>query len=376
MFESDNLIYNRFDSIHVGGYKSISFSTVSEQYDFQYYRDDYKAFINVWGKRFPQDVFDQAIDYIFSNECGVDKIEIQSGGNNYRDMLDEVTDVVLEINHGTAPIADRIKAKGRYNLKRERSQMESDHGITRIEIENSPLSDETIEMYFGWKERTHGRDYHLTASDYVKKYHVTDVMKLFAGNRCVSMVLYCKVEDTVYIENLGYDIEFSSYSPGTLVYYNFLTEMEKEGVNYVFLGKSGLEYKKRFDSKEYVRYSGIIYRDEVFQRIRDYFGENSIQSCSIYGLGWGAKKFWSVRNLLEIDVLFGVDRDVKEFNGISVITPEELPQKNQADIMIITIVKRDQDIERIMNEKGYRYIYLFQLLDGIGCTSGADKGYI
>ena len=368
IYPSDNLIYNRYDLIMSQRFVEFAIDNGSDSFRFQYYTDNDRTFLNVWGKEFPQDVFDKAIEHVFKNEAKINAIEIRAAGNNYKEQLDETTDVEIELNHGTAAIETRLSSKGRYNLKREMRCLNNACGDTKLVKESAPIDDDTIRQYFEWKKETHGRDYGMTPEKYVEKYHVNGVIRLLAGSKCISMVLFCKCEDTVYVENLSYNPEYSKYSPGTLVYYFFLLEMEKEGINYVFLGRSGLDYKKRFGSVESRRFDGTIYRKEVFDKINNYFDKQGIHDYAIYGLGKCGNRFFRLRDSFNATLLFGIDQKVNEFNGIKVVRPNELNKENKPCIVIITMEARNKEIERNLEDYNCRSIYLDDLINEIGCV--------
>ncbi len=366
---SDNLIYNRFDIYRSDDCKSfiLTDNKAKLSYEFKYYCDVDKGYINVWGKVFPQTIFDQAIKEIFTHEDDTNKIIIQASGNNYYNQLETAIDTIIEVGKDTPEIKERVRAKGYYNLNRNKRRLAETKGDIHFIIQQTPIPNDAIELYFSWKRITHGREYGLTPEEYIKKFHVTHVFRLYAGDQCVSMVLYCKCENTVYVENLSYNPDYDQFSPGTIAYYMFLEEMKKTEIQYIFLGQAGLDYKKRFGSNEYKRYYGTIYRERVFSRINTFFDEKGIKTIAIYGLGTYGNRFWRTRDLYNVELLYGIDKNVREFHDIRVVSPDALKDVEPPDLVIVTMAERINEIDALLQDTNVRFIYFDELLERIGC---------
>ena len=220
---------------------------------------------------------------------------------------------------------------------------------------------EIVDIYFQWKRQSHGTEYNLAAEEYLQQYHVTDAMTLNLAGEPIAVLFYCLVDKTVYLENLSYDMSFGKYSPGITLYKAFLEKMVLKGCKNVFLGKSGLDYKKRFGSTEIVSYDGIIYRQEIFDEINLYFRQLNITNIAIYGLGKLGHQVLQYKKKLEPIFDYGIDRNRIKVDGLP--TYESVSDLPQCQLVIITVEKKINEIEDNLKGKGFEYIYWIDLIE-------------
>ena len=102
-------------------------------------------------------------------------------------------------------------------------------------------------------------------------------------------------------------------------------------------------------------YNGAIYREEVFGEINDFFEAEGIRTYAIYGLGTGGREFLCIRNRLEAELLYGIDRQKKEIDTLPVHTlEEELPK---ADAVLVTLKSRNGEAEKFLRQRFSKAFY-------------------
>ncbi len=354
-FEEDNLIYNRFDVIYGNAFMEMEFQYQEYVYPIALHRDGEKAFMNVWGKVFPQYVFDQAVERVFRICDETRYIEITQGGNNYRECLCRNNDYRIKIPATENDLLQRINSKSRNTLKRKRRILEEQCGPVNAISYGQNVPCEYVELYFKWKKESHGIDYNMSPAQYLEEYHVTDTILVKAGERPVGIMFFCMAEDTAYLENFSFESELARYSPGYITYVLFLEELISRKCRLLFLGGGDYEYKKRFGAEERAVYNGAIYREEVFGEINDFFEAEGIRTYAIYGLGTGGREFLCIRNRLEAELLYGIDRQKKEIDTLPVHTlEEELPK---ADAVLVTLKSRNGEAEKFLRQRFSKAFY-------------------
>ena len=132
-FDSDDLVYNRFDIIYPDDFVEEIYEYNEELYTTLIHIENESAFINVWGKFFPQKVFDLIIESVFLKYPYVLQIVITKAYNNYKDTMYETEDIILQIPNSFDELLNRIKAKHRYNLRRNRKLIEETVGAISVE---------------------------------------------------------------------------------------------------------------------------------------------------------------------------------------------------------------------------------------------------
>ncbi|QFJ54989.1 GNAT family N-acetyltransferase [Pseudobutyrivibrio xylanivorans] len=354
VFDSDNLIYNRLDLIYIDDVNDTYIIHEGIKYKFQYHIDGAVAEINVWGKYFPQSVFEKFIETIFDAEKNISSIDVRSALNDYHNQLILHGDMMIRLPSSSDELLNRLGSKGKHTLKRKRRILKE--CFKEFCIKNvDKIEPSDVETYFLWKKCTHGTEYNLSPDEYLKKYHVTNAIKLLGDNELVAILFYCKYKDVVYFENFSYNTEYKKCSPGFLVYSYFLEEMTNDGVKYVFLGKSGLDYKRRFYAEERNCYSGKIYRDSFFDSVKTFFDTNRVKNIVIYGFGVCGKEFLQANKHIGVNIICAIDRALNGDGSVKVISPDDVWPN--VDAIIVTMNSYNKDIENILDKKGTKYFY-------------------
>lgn len=348
-FEADDMIYNRFDLIYKENVESFFYKFEDKLFAIDAHYENSKAVLNVWGKMFPQDVFERAIENIFEQHLEIRYIEIKRAGNDYKNLLNECNDIRVPIPESEEQLLQRLRAKHRYTIKRIKRLLEEEYGKLEMTLYKSDIPDRIVEQYFIWKQTTHGMDYHMLPKEYLQKYYVTDGMLLKAGGKNIGVLFFCQVNSTIYLENFSYNTEMEKFSPGYIIYEMFLEELIKRKCTYLYLGGGEYAYKKRFGAEESIAYSGVIYRKEVFGDLNTYFEKQDVKKIAIYGLGAIGHAFLKIVNKLNVDLVYGIDREKKQIEGLQVYTPEHDLEK--VDAVIITLKLHNKEVEELLKSK-------------------------
>ncbi len=361
-FEADDLIYNRFDLIYVEDVERYLYRYEDREFAiYVHYRKD-KATLNIWGKQFPQSIFENVIDDIFKYHPEISCIDIKRAKNNYYNMLYEGNDILLSLPETVEQLLNRINTKSRCTLRRYKRRCEEKCGKLEVVLYNFNIPDEIVNQYFTWKRTTHGTDYHMSPKEYLQNYYVTDGILLKAGGRNIAVLFFCQVNHTAYLENLSYDTKMEKFSPGFLVYELFLEELIKRRCTHLYLGGGEYEYKRRFGAQVSAAYSGVIYRKGVFNALNSYFEEQGVKKIAIYGLGAIGHTFLNIVNLLHVDLVYGIDREEKQIEGLAVYTPED--DLKEVDAVIITLKFHNKEVEELLKSKFKRVYYWHDIAAG------------
>lgn len=362
IFEADDLIYNRFDLIYKENVERHVYESGEQKYVIYVHHENGKAQFNIWGKLLPQPLFEHVVDDVFRRHPETRSIEIKSAKNNYDNLLNEGNDIMIFLPETVELLLDKIRAKSRYTLKRQKRLCAKEYGELETAIYHLDIPDEAVRLFFGWKQMTQGTDYHMSPEEYLRKYHVTDCILLKAGGRGIGILFFCQVNHTVYLENLSYDMELEKFSPGYLVYEELLEELVKRKCTYLYLGGGDYAYKKRFGAKETLAYSGIIYRKEVYEGLNRYFKERGIGRIAIYGLGAQGRDFLKIVSRLNVELLYGIDREEKRIEGLRVFSPSANLEK--VDAVIITLKSYNREVEVLLKTMFGKVYYWRDLVAG------------
>ena len=227
----------------------------------------YKAKLNVWLRNIPIAVLNKSVDYIFSNHKNIIKIDIDNACSNIKNQLYNDNNWVVFLPSKREEIFERLNKKSRYNFNREKKHLEEQEGKLSFKKYDAPdsIPKQLFDTYFEWKKKSHGTDYKMTGLEYCQKYHITGAMSLTADQTYIAVLFYCSNIDSVYFENISYNAQLAKWSPGIILYEYFLEEMTSEQKKYIFLGNGNQSYKSRFESQEYLVYTGSIYRNKIIK---------------------------------------------------------------------------------------------------------------
>lgn len=362
-FDTDNLIYNRFDLIYKDGNHRISYSESDTEYCLDVHKEGVKAKLNIWGKPLPQNMFENAIHDVFEDKK-ICTIELTRCGNPYGNFLEEVNDIRVPLPGNVDELMKRAERRDRATIRRKLRWLDERVGNLKIEIySKDKIPDHIVETYFKWKRETHGTDYKMSAPEYLKRYYVTDAMLMKAGETEAAVAFFCQSEDIVFFENFSYNTELKEYSPGLLMYVKFMEELIKRKCKFLYLGGGSYIYKKRFGAETFQAFSGIIYRKEIIDAIDAFFREKKIYNAAFYGYGVCGHLFLQLSKNLTLSVCYGIDKKVMNPENIKIYSPEnDLPE---ADAILITLNSRNQEVEKTLAARFEKVYYWNDILEKI-----------
>ncbi len=284
-----NFIYNRFDLWELkdaSNYvKLFCYESQTEKIMFEVLCFDSYARLGMYLMVLSNIALDRISKFLF-NSLNISRITFENtfvagGGQlvqyNHKYRITEHNHLRIELPETIEELDLRLSSKGRYNIKREKRMIEEAFGGCKVR--HLPALDVAAlpiwEDYFKYKYITHKIHYGLNAKEYCDKYHVTDVYSLALGQeeKIAAIVLSCEQCPIVYIENLTYDVELGHFSPGQVLYDEYLKKLIEKGFREIYLLGGDYAYKKRYGSIEETVYSGTIYKNTC---VKLYYKMNSI----------------------------------------------------------------------------------------------------
>lgn len=360
---SDDLIYNRFDIIYPNEYEEYKETYKEKEYIIQMHLDNHVAELNLWGRNIPDDVVEHAMSYWENRYKSIYYFKITRATDNIKNVLVSGKEYILSLPDDEDDLVNRLNSKERQTIKRKWKQITQKGCLSFIDIREIPES--IVNRYFDWKFISHGTNYRLTAEEYIKKYHVTNaiyaLLKTETEELPIAILFYCRVNQIVYFENFSYNQEYAKYSPGYLVYIQFLRELQKNGVNTVYLGGGDYSYKKKFDTLQRECYSGEIFTKEGYSKIKKILNNRNI---ALYGMGNVGKSVLYQLNEININVQFCIDKKrIEKIDKIECYTADE--EWPICDLIIITIKNKISEVENLIKARGYAYLYWSELIESI-----------
>ena len=360
-FDSDDLIYNRFDLIF-SEYEQFAFEFENEKYNIMIHRDNEKLLINLWGKELSQKCFEKLIEVLFE-KYDVRKISVLRCKNNYKGMLEETNDIMLFLPESVDELTRRLQQKHRYNLRREKRILSESVGeICTSHCDRHDITDDMVNLFFEWKNESHGTQYGMTVAEYLDTYHVTDAMTLIAGTQIIGIAFYCVVNTVSYFENFSYDPRYKEYSVGYITYELLLEQLIEQKIQSFFLGGGDYDYKRRYGAIETIAYSGHIYSQDVFKTSNSFLSDKFIRNVVIYGLGKYGNEFLRLVNTknININIIGVIDKNRKKIANVHTYTlKDDFPK---ADAAIITLKNKNTDVEELLKKKYKTVIYMNDFL--------------
>ncbi len=262
-----NFIYNRYDlwdhAVFGDNVVLCCYEEKTVKVFFEVFLQKRTAKLGIYLMSLSEEVLGRIADFVFSNY----KVSILTYENSYSKLGSYVehNHLRIELPETAEELDSRLSAKGRYNIKREKRLI--DEAFSGYQVIDLPAKDGKAvtlwEHYFQYKNHTHHTNYGLTVEEYCAKYHVTDVYALLLGKeeRVASIVLSCEQCPLVYIENLTYDTELAGFSPGQILYDEYLKRLIDKGIKEIYLLGGNYSYKKRYASMEETVYNGTIYKN-------------------------------------------------------------------------------------------------------------------
>ena len=271
-----NFIYNRFDLwdiSHLDGEISLwKYSEQEQEIFYEAYVSNHEAKLGLWLVSIDTEKLSRIVKSVFNTYPYVKVVTM----NN---VLAPVLGRVITHNHFRIELPQtkeeldyRLSSKGRYNLRREKRILREKFGNYHIN-HLQPASEKATEawhFYFDMKKRIQGTEYGLSASEYCKKYHVTDIYSLVIGenNRIAAVFLSCEQCPIVYLENMTYDPSLREFSPGQILYDEYLKILIENKADEIFLLGGDYSYKKRYGSIEDSIFNCVVYRNKVLNLVK------------------------------------------------------------------------------------------------------------
>ncbi len=267
-----NFIYNRFDlwdsSVLQGNVELYCYEDSNSKFFFEVLYSNSSAKLGIYLMSLSSITVKRITDFIFS----ISKVTTISYENSYCKVGDgiEHNHLRIELPDTAESLDARLSSKGKYNINREKRIINEKFDGYKI-INYAALDEKAAtvwEDYFKYKNNTHNTNYGLTKEEYCAKYHVTDIyiLKLEKEEKIASIILSCEQCPVVYIENLTYDTQLSNYSPGKILYDEYLKSLIEKGIKEIYLLGGNYSYKKRYSSIEETVYNCIIYKNSFVEK--------------------------------------------------------------------------------------------------------------
>lgn len=263
-------IYNRYD---LWG-ESVDGHTTLWRYqdkDFSVYFEslckDNTARLGIWLMPMKSEVLHRIARGVFHAFPYVKSIVIENATCDFRGRSFQNNHFRIELPKTVEELDQRLSSKGRYNIRREKRLLSGKNGgyVIRHYLAGDRDADKVWSSYFKYKSEAKKTIYDLTPDEYCAKYHVTDVYSLELGDRhdVAAMMLSCEQCSVVYLENMAFDETLASFSPGQILYDEYLKLLIQKGKKELFLAGGDYSYKKRYDSVEDIVFKGVIYRNKI-----------------------------------------------------------------------------------------------------------------
>jgi len=271
-----NFIYNRFDlwELH-SSEMEVSLWCYKDQENEIYFEtlvSGLEAKLGLWLVFLNRRILARIIKKIFITFPSINKIIIDNALAPAFAQYISRNHFHIELPETEAELEQRLSSKGRYNIRREKRILREKLGGYKINHYHSLAleAEDAWSFYFEMKRKTYGNVYGIGIVEYCRKYHVSDVYTLTVGdnNRLASVFLSCEQCPIVYLENLTYDLELAEYSPGQILYDEYLRRLIAEKAQGVFLLGGDYSYKKRYGSIENRIYNCIVYRSQYINSIK------------------------------------------------------------------------------------------------------------
>lgn len=271
---SPNVIYNRFDLFANADCQLFRYTDQTGEYYFEVLLSGKSAKLGIWLMHLDSDALKRISTYVFRHYKSVRYVFAENSYDKFGSYK-ETNHFRIELPNSVEELDSRLSSKGRYNIKREKRILAQDFESYSVQKYDA-LSEDALplwNLYFQFKKNTHDHRYHMTPQEYCDVFHVTTIYALHVGQeqKVIAMVLSCEQCPIVYIENLSYDTEFAKYSPGQVLYDEYLKLLLSERVKEIYLLGGDYDYKRRYGSLEETVYNCSLHRYEFLRIIKSRF---------------------------------------------------------------------------------------------------------
>lgn len=354
-FGANNLIYNRFDVIYPEDFTIVDI----DGYHLAFHKEGKCAEINIWGKYVSDETIDRAIEKYVRDNSDVFRCIVQRTRNNYKNILFESKEVVLDLPSDYSSLLERLTSKERYHLRWNLKHLNEFGEVSVNHYDRIPL--ELVSYFFCWKKSTHGRDYNMSEHGYLETYHVTNAIDMLINGKPIAVLFYCAVEDTVYLENFSYDEQYAKYSPGYMLFIEFLKEMVRQRKTTVYLGGAELAYKEKFEARICSCFSGYIYTTTGIDRLKRYL--NSVETFALYGYGKLGHIVYELLIQIGVKPQYILDKNEIQIDRVDVYKSEDISSAKKVNEIIITMKNHALEVEELLKKNGFDYIYWDDLVE-------------
>ncbi|MDD7313967.1 MAG: GNAT family N-acetyltransferase, partial [bacterium] len=173
-------------------------------------------------------------------------------------------DLPQTIEEFDAQLSGKERQHARYYAKKLLTEVGN---ICFEKIEKEMISQDIVDLYLSWKKISH--DFSYDPNLYLKDFGVSNAYLLKTGSKIIAIGFDSETnKENVYFENFAYDLEYSKYSIGMVLYHNIIESWINNHKKKAYLLGGDYEYKKRYNGICTMTYSGSIYRHpELVSRI-------------------------------------------------------------------------------------------------------------
>lgn len=270
-----NFIYNRFDLMNKDEVGMLKYKD-EKSFFVSYSVQGKNVELGCWLMDLTFEQCDDISNFLFKNNKNFKRIRL----NNVKISVEKMrslrkryvikNDFHIELPQNIFELESRLSKKNRYNIRREKSiaqKMFGEISVENIKVED-PNAEEFVEVFFEFKQATHNVKYLQSPREYIKENCVSDIYLLRFSEEIVAVLFSCEQTPIVYCENMTYSVSHGKYSPGKILYDEYLKVLISKGKQAVFLYGGENSYKNHYGAIEETVANVIIYRS-IFLYIFD-----------------------------------------------------------------------------------------------------------
>ncbi len=236
------------------------------------YKSSFKLYLGVYLQHYDFN-FEELVVLLFTKWRLVRKIVIHHLVNPIRSAREQLNFSVILPESPDAWILT-LKGKLGSNLRYYRKQLTQCHKMNFYEFKT--ISEEMVETYLDWKNRTHGFTFEGRPLKFISDYLITHCFTIGLSEQQPAAILFIsRSSETAFLENFAYDQVWQKYSPGKVLLYLTIDHLIKSKVKRLILGGGDPgSYKSQFANQIQKTYSGTLLR-------KDFVGYDAL---SIFGI--------------------------------------------------------------------------------------------
>ncbi len=159
--------------------------------------------------------------------------------------------------------AAKLGARTRQHTHYYMRKLERDfEGLDFFNFTPQSVDMQKVQTYLDWKKDSHGFEC-ATPKEYLKRFSVTRIYTLENKMGLVAIGFVSETGENAYFENFSYDLTYSKYSPGMVLYYKILQDLCARGIRKFYLLGGSYSYKKNYNGIQSTCYSGYICRYQL-----------------------------------------------------------------------------------------------------------------